>query len=34
MSVAGGAVAVAGLVVCLKKASQTMEDRQIPFSWG
>ncbi len=31
-SVAGGAVAVAGLAVCLKKASQTMEDRQIPLA--
>jgi len=31
-SVAGGAVAVAGLAVCLKKASQTMEDKQIPLA--
>ena len=31
-SVAGGAMAVAGLAVCLKKASQTMEDRQIPLA--
>ena len=31
-SVAGGAVAVAGLTVCLKKASQTMEDKQIPLA--
>jgi cobalt/nickel transport system permease protein len=31
-SVAGGAVAVAGLAVCLKKASQMMEDKQIPLA--
>jgi cobalt/nickel transport system permease protein len=31
-SVAGGAVAIAGLAVCLKKASQTMEDKQIPLA--
>ncbi len=31
-SVAGGAVAVAGLAVCLKKASDTMEDKQIPLA--
>jgi cobalt/nickel transport system permease protein len=31
-SVAGGAVAVAGLAVCLKKASATMEDKQIPLA--
>ena len=31
-SLAGGAVAVAGLGVCLKKASDTMEDKQIPLA--
>ena len=31
-SVAGGAVAVAGLAVCLKKAAQTMEDKQVPMA--
>jgi len=31
-SVAGGAVAVAGLAVCLKKASHSMEDKQIPLA--
>lgn len=31
-SVAGGAVAVAGLAVCIKKASDTMEDKQIPLA--
>src|SRR6185295_17988242 len=31
-SLAAGAVAVAGLGVCLKKASDTMEDKQIPLA--
>lgn len=31
-SLAGGAVAVAGLGICLKKASETMEDKQIPLA--
>jgi cobalamin biosynthesis protein CbiM len=31
-SLAGGAVAVAGLGVCLKRASDTMEDKQIPLA--
>jgi cobalt/nickel transport system permease protein len=31
-SLAGGAVAVAGLGVCLKKASDTVEDKQIPLA--
>ncbi len=31
-SLAGGAVAVAGLAVCVKKASETMEDKQIPLA--
>jgi cobalamin biosynthesis protein CbiM len=31
-SLAGGAVAIAGLGICFKKASQTMEDKQIPLA--
>ena len=31
-SIAGGAVAIAGLGVCVKKASETMEDKQIPLA--
>ncbi|HMK11867.1 MAG TPA: energy-coupling factor ABC transporter permease [Acidimicrobiales bacterium] len=31
-SIAGGAVAVAGLAVCVKKASETMDDKQIPLA--
>src|SRR5262245_28217987 len=31
-SIAGGAVAIAGLGVCIKKASETMEDKQIPLA--
>ncbi len=31
-SVAGGAVAITGLAVCLRKASETMEDKQVPLA--
>lgn len=31
-SIAGGAVAIAGLSVCIKKASDTMDDKQIPLA--